>query len=72
MKMHKILSFVQGQIIKKFLEIDYPRSRAIRYYANFLALRANLISNNKRIYGNPGVELRGILLIKSNIMELTA
>ena len=27
-------------IIKKFLEIDYPRSKATRYYANFLALRA--------------------------------
>ena len=50
--------------IKKFLEIDYPRSRATGYYANFLTLRVTRISNNKRQYGNPGVELRGILLIK--------
>ena len=41
-------------LIKKFLEIDYPRSRATEYYANFLALRATWISKNKRQNGNPG------------------
>jgi hypothetical protein len=47
--------------IKKFLEIDYPRSRAARYYANFLTLCVTGISKYKRKSNNPGVELRGIL-----------
>ena len=34
-------------MIKKFLEIDYPRSRAARYYANFLSLLATGISETK-------------------------
>ena len=47
--------FVRQNIVKKFLEIDYPRSKATGYYANFLTLRVTRISNNKRPYGNPGL-----------------
>jgi len=39
--------------IKKFLEIDYPRSRTARYYANFLSLRATGISETKDKTGTP-------------------
>ena len=50
-----ILVVVNGQAIdsevKKFLEIDYHRSRATRHYANFLALRVAEISNNNGQYG---------------------
>jgi hypothetical protein len=34
--------------IKKFLKIDYPRSKATGYFANFLSLRATRISNGKK------------------------
>jgi len=61
-KISKILKLII--LVKKFLEIDYPRSRAAKHYANFLALCATEISNYKRQFGNPGVELRGILMIK--------
>ena len=47
--------------VKKFLEIDYPRSRAARHFANFLALHATGISTNKIQRSNPGTEFRGIL-----------
>ena len=65
MKKYQLKEF-ENYEVKKFLEIDYPRSKAARHYTNFLALRATWISNNKRQYGNPGVELRGILSIKKD------
>jgi len=40
-------------LIKKFLEIDYPRSRAARYCANFLSFRATGISETKDKTGTP-------------------
>ena len=51
--MFKTLNKPENTQIKKFLEIDYPRSRATGYYANFLLLRATGISNNKNKLETP-------------------